>query len=65
MQSTIYVEMAPGVTIDDLYRKLLSTYEVCFVEEQSYLHTPKGGVDLTPLHARVNILPLSCPFFFP
>ncbi|XP_072988888.1 probable N-acetyl-gamma-glutamyl-phosphate reductase, chloroplastic isoform X1 [Typha latifolia] len=27
MQSTIYVEMAPGVTIDDLYQQLMSTYE--------------------------------------
>ncbi|KAH7673540.1 N-acetyl-gamma-glutamyl-phosphate reductase protein [Dioscorea alata] len=27
MQSTIYVEMAQGVTIDDLYKQLASTYE--------------------------------------
>ena len=29
MQSTIYVEMASGVTADDLHQKLKSTYEVC------------------------------------
>lgn len=28
MQSTIYVEMAPGVTVDDLYQQLSSAYEV-------------------------------------
>lgn len=32
MQSTIYVEMAPGVTTDDLYLQLLSAYKVCSFE---------------------------------
>ncbi|GLT77998.1 hypothetical protein SLA2020_495490 [Shorea laevis] len=27
MQSTIYVEMAPGVTVDDLYHQLKISYE--------------------------------------
>ncbi|MED6138843.1 hypothetical protein PIB30_078269 [Stylosanthes scabra] len=29
MQSTIYVEMAPGVTTEDLYQQLRRSYEVC------------------------------------
>jgi N-acetyl-gamma-glutamyl-phosphate reductase len=29
MQSTMFVEMAPGVTANDLYQHLKSTYEVC------------------------------------
>ncbi|KAJ1415691.1 Semialdehyde dehydrogenase, NAD-binding [Sesbania bispinosa] len=29
MQSTIYVEMAPGVRIEDLYQQLKLSYEVC------------------------------------
>ncbi|KAG1368570.1 Semialdehyde dehydrogenase [Cocos nucifera] len=28
MQSTIYVQMAPGVTIEDLYQQLKTTYEI-------------------------------------
>lgn len=28
MQSTIYVEMAPGVTVEDLYQQLSITYKV-------------------------------------
>ena len=28
MQSTIYMEMAPGVTIEDLYQQLKISYEV-------------------------------------
>ena len=28
MQSTIYVEMAPGVSIEELYQHLKSSYEV-------------------------------------
>jgi hypothetical protein len=31
MQSTMFVEMAPGVTVSDLYEHLKSTYEVLFV----------------------------------
>lgn len=29
MQSTIYVEMAPGVSIEDLHHQLKQSYEVC------------------------------------
>lgn len=32
MQSTIYVEMALGATIDDLYQQLGNSYKVYFVE---------------------------------
>lgn len=28
MQSTVYVQMAPGVTIEDMYQQLKTTYEV-------------------------------------
>ncbi|KAL5984870.1 hypothetical protein ACLOJK_041828 [Asimina triloba] len=31
MQSTIYVEMAPGVTIEDLYKELKTSYQVSFL----------------------------------
>ncbi|XP_020106179.1 probable N-acetyl-gamma-glutamyl-phosphate reductase, chloroplastic isoform X2 [Ananas comosus] len=43
MQSTIYVEMAPGVTIDDLYQKLLSTYE----DEEFVRLLEKGAIPHT------------------
>ncbi|XP_073006281.1 probable N-acetyl-gamma-glutamyl-phosphate reductase, chloroplastic [Typha latifolia] len=43
MQSTIYVEMSPGVTIDDLHRQLMCTYEgeefVRLLEKGSVPHT--------------------------
>lgn len=32
MQSTMFVEMAPGVTVSDLYQHLKSTYEVCLFD---------------------------------
>ncbi|KAJ6796389.1 putative N-acetyl-gamma-glutamyl-phosphate reductase, chloroplastic isoform X2 [Iris pallida] len=43
MQSTIYVEMAPGVTVDDLYQQLSSAYEgeefVKLLKKQVVPHT--------------------------
>lgn len=44
MQSTMFVEMAPGVTAGDLYRHLKSTYEVCLSDQwlnylSDYLNT--------------------------
>lgn len=44
MQSTMFVEMAPGVTAGDLYQHLKSTYEVCLSDQwlnylSDYLNT--------------------------
>lgn len=43
MQSTIYVEMSPGVTVDDLYQQLKLTYE----EEEFVKVLEKGVVPRT------------------
>lgn len=46
MQSTIYVEMAPGVTIDDLYHQLKISYQVYYltvVQVVPYLSDPGLG----------------------
>ncbi|XP_077233113.1 putative N-acetyl-gamma-glutamyl-phosphate reductase [Tasmannia lanceolata] len=43
MQSTIYVEMAPGVTVEDLYQQLSTSYEdeefVILLEKEAVPHT--------------------------
>ncbi|CAN0916264.1 Probable N-acetyl-gamma-glutamyl-phosphate reductase, chloroplastic [Linum grandiflorum] len=39
MQSTIYVEMAPGKTVDDLYEQLKRSYE-----EEEFVHVLEKGV---------------------
>lgn len=40
MQSTIYVEMAPGVNVSDLYDLLKSTYQVLLMDEVAFLSMP-------------------------
>ncbi|XP_042507691.1 probable N-acetyl-gamma-glutamyl-phosphate reductase, chloroplastic isoform X2 [Macadamia integrifolia] len=43
MQSTIYVEMAPGVSVDDLYQQL----KTCYEDEQFAVLSEKGAVPHT------------------
>ncbi|XP_043711611.1 probable N-acetyl-gamma-glutamyl-phosphate reductase, chloroplastic [Telopea speciosissima] len=43
MQSTIYVEMVPGVSVDDLYQQL----KICFEDEELVILLEKGTVPHT------------------
>ncbi|KAL8161558.1 hypothetical protein V2J09_013047, partial [Rumex salicifolius] len=58
MQSTIYVEMAPGVTVEDLHQQLKNSYE----EEEFVLVLEKGAVPHTSHvrgsnYCRMNVFP--------